>query len=136
MEDNIVYVSHPISGYDIQKMKEYESRLKPKLEAQFPGAYIFMPLLELNGPDSKYTEYWKLMKECLGVVYKCNNFVLCPEWIKSNGCRDEFYVACNQSKRIYYLDKSDNIFEMPIGIIEKNLMITANKALNKQKQDN
>ena len=42
MEDNIVYVSHPISGYDIQKMKEYESRLKPKLEAQFPGAYIFL----------------------------------------------------------------------------------------------
>ena len=55
-----------------KKMKEYESRLKPKLEAQFPGAYIFMPLLELNGPDSKYTEYWELMKECLGVVYRCN----------------------------------------------------------------
>lgn len=122
-----IYVSHPISGYDINERIEYGKNIAKFITEKFPGSDILIPL-EMCPYDPKRS-YGDCMKECLVNLYDSDYIVLCTDWIKSSGCREEYFIACNHGLKVYETDGS-YINELGPGTKEKYMLQCAIKSLN------
>ena len=91
-----IYISLPISGYDLEERKGYAQRVESALSASYE---VVNPLK--NGIPE--TEDWRVhMKKDLQDLLTCDVIFLCKDWEKSKGCKFEFGVASMVGMEIVY----------------------------------
>ena len=91
-----IYISLPISHYDLEERKRYAQRVEDALSAFYE---VINPLK--NGIP--VTEDWRvLMKKDLEDLLTCDVIFLCKDWEKSKGCKLEFDVASTVGMEIVY----------------------------------
>ena len=85
-----IYISLPITGYDLSERKKYAERLKKHLQLINPQAEIVTPF-EVN-PDQElsYAEY---MGNGIAALLASDAVYFCKGWDKSSGCRLEHCAA-------------------------------------------
>lgn len=89
MEDKKkMYLSLPISGRKIEKVKEYARKVK---EAWVKKGFEVVTPFEVVPIDGMPYEY------CMGrdimALLRCDGVILCKDWFGSKGCRAECSVA-------------------------------------------
>lgn len=86
-----IYISLPISHYDLEERKRYAKHVEDFLSQFFEVVNPFN-----NGiPDDAD---WRVhMKKDIKMLLECDAIFLCKDWEKSKGCKLEFDVAttCN-----------------------------------------
>ncbi len=86
-----IYISLPISHYDLEERKQYAKRMEEILSHYYEVVNPFN-----NGiPDDAD---WRVhMKKDIKMLLECDAIFLCKDWEKSKGCKLEFDVAttCN-----------------------------------------
>ena len=85
-----IYISLPITGYDLQECKSYAERLKKHLQHINPQAEIVTPF-DVN-PDQELScaEY---MGNDIAALLTSDAVYFCKGWDKSRGCRLEHSAA-------------------------------------------
>lgn len=86
-----IYLSLPISHYDLEERKRYAQRVEDFLSASYE---VVNPLKNGIPEDAD----WRIhMKKDLQDLLTCDAIFLCKNWEKSKGCKLEFDVAttCN-----------------------------------------
>lgn len=93
-----IYISLPISHYDLEERKVYAQKIENALSEFFNVVNPFK-----NGiPD---TEDWRVhMKKDLQDLLTCDVIFLCKDWEKSKGCKLEFDVATSAGIKVVYED--------------------------------
>ena len=127
-----VYVSFPISGYDIEERKQYDEIVRKVVQKYFPDYEILTPFGMCPYDETK--SYGDCMKTCISNIYDCEILVICPNWLASTGCRDEYYTAANYGLTLYDFTEIQTIEQQQIGFIEVNLLKLASRALEVQKK--
>lgn len=83
-----MYLSLPISGRKIEKVKEYARKVK---EAWVKKGFEVVTPFEVVPIDGMPYEY------CMGrdimALLRCDGVILCKDWFGSKGCRAECSVA-------------------------------------------
>jgi hypothetical protein len=123
-----IYISYPISGYDINERIEYGKNVSKIVSEKFPESEILTPFGMC--PYDPNRSYGDCMKECLKNLYESDSIILCTDWIKSSGCREEYFIACNHDINIYETDGA-YVQELGPGVKEKYMLQCAIKSLNK-----
>jgi len=82
-----IYLSMPITGYDIQERMDRVSEIKRR----FGDLYIISPFDA--SPYDPEKSYEQCMKECVAELLKCDEIWFDTNWYDSNGCRIEAEVA-------------------------------------------
>ena len=83
-----IYLSFPISGYDIEERREYAQRLKKSLEHFYDQ--VLNPLENGIDADAPVCEH---MRQDFRMLLDCDAIFLGEGWQESMGCRSEFDVA-------------------------------------------
>ena len=83
-----VYISLPISGYDLQERKEYATLTEIKLRGR--GYDVFNPLGDQFVEGRTTHEY---MKRDLQALLDCDAIIFLRGWNRSAGCKCELDVA-------------------------------------------
>lgn len=95
MEDKKrMYLSLPITGRKIEKVKEYAKKVKEKWVAK---GYDVVTPFEVNPIELRYEE---CMGRCVTALLLCDGIILCHDWFSSKGCRAECHVAQVYGKMI------------------------------------
>lgn len=94
-----IYISIPISGYDLEERKEAARAEKEKVSDMFPEASVFTPFDVCSEPGRDYAYY---MGRDVEHLLKCDTIYLCPGWHKSKGCRAEQAIAIIYGKTVIY----------------------------------
>lgn len=90
-----MYLSLPISGRKIEKVKEYAKKMKEIWEGM---GYDVVTPFEINpDPDMAYSQ---CMGRCVAELLECDGIILCHDWFQSKGCRTECHVAQVYGKTI------------------------------------
>lgn len=97
--NNKIYISLPISGYDIEERKEKAMQADVKLRGL--GYDTFNPLGEQWEEDLSYQEY---MKIALRGLMECDTIYLLNGWHLSNGCNVELRVATAIGLDVWFED--------------------------------
>ena len=84
-----VYLSMPISGYDIQERIDRAEKIKQDLLEIYDDVITPFDASPYD-PDKSYGE---CMKACLSELIRCDKVVFDNGWYDSNGCRIEAEVA-------------------------------------------
>ena len=100
-----VYVSLPISKYNLGERKMYAYIVKGKLLANHEIDEVVTPFDVCSEPDKLYGYY---MGKGIEALFTCDAICLCPLWIESKGCVTELLVAANNDKRVMEFDEYDN----------------------------
>lgn len=95
-----MYLSLPITGRNIEKVKEYAKNIKVKWVEK--GYDVITPF-EIVPDDGMPYEY--CMGKDIEELLKCDGIILCHDWFSSKGCRAECHVAQVYGKTI----KTDNM---------------------------
>lgn len=90
-----MYLSLPITGRKIEKVKEYAKRLKAKWVEK--GFEVVTPF-EVVPVDNMPYEY--CMGKDITALMLCDGIILCHDWFSSKGCRAECSVAQIYGKTI------------------------------------
>ena len=104
----IIYISLPITGYDLTERKRLAEAAKHHLRGYYPEAEIVTPFdigegVELMNPDAGYADY---MKEDIALIIELAAavcFLVSPRFTKSKGVRLEYQTAKIYGKRIMRL---------------------------------
>lgn len=97
MEKKRVYLSMPISGYDLEERRAMASRKKKELEEE--GFLVVNPLD--NGlPDHAGTHAH--MRRDIGLLLDCDAIYLMARFTHSAGCMTEFHVATSIGLEVYF----------------------------------
>lgn len=85
-----IYISLPITGYDLQERKQYAENVKKRLRQIYTDSEIVTPF-EVN-PDQElsYAEY---MGNDIAALLTSDAVYFCKGWGKSRGCRLEHSAA-------------------------------------------
>ena len=83
-----IYLSFPISGYDIEERREYAQRVKKSLEHFYDK--VLNPLENGIDSDAPVCEH---MRQDFRMLLDCDAIHLGKGWELSSGCRAEFEVA-------------------------------------------
>lgn len=103
---NTVYVSLPITGYDLdERIKEAE---KARIRLLSEGWAVYSPLHKSNVPPDSDRETH--MKEDIKLLLKADAIYMCKDWHKSKGCRLEYQIAEQCGLKKLYELKSDKKF--------------------------
>ncbi|MDR0575629.1 MAG: DUF4406 domain-containing protein [Tannerella sp.] len=89
-----LYISIPISGRDIERVKKEADAWK----SVFANDYEVITPLEIN-PEQDGRRYSQLMGKDIEVLLDCDAIFMCPGWVKSKGCNAEYQIA-----RIYDIE--------------------------------
>lgn len=92
-----IYISLPITGYDLQERKQYSDSVKKRLQQIYTDSEIITPFDVNPDPTLPYDE---LMKRCLDALNNCDAVCFCDGWKESNGCNIEYRVAFGRGKGI------------------------------------
>lgn len=90
-----MYLSLPISGRNLERVKEYAKKIKDKWVKK--GFEVVTPF-EVVPDDNKSYEY--CMGKDITALLQCDGIILCHDWFSSKGCRAECSVAQVYSKTI------------------------------------
>lgn len=87
-DKKMMYLSLPITGRKIEKVKEYAKRIKEKWVEK--GFDVVTPF-EIVPEDGKPYNYY--MGKDIEKLLECEGIILCHDWFSSKGCRAECSVA-------------------------------------------
>ena len=94
-----IYISLPISGYDIEERKD--TALKMEIRLRGMGYDVFNPLGQQGESGLTTNEY---MERDLRALLDCDGILFMERWNHSAGCHTEFTVAVACGKQIYFED--------------------------------
>lgn len=110
-----IYVSLPISGYDIEERKAYAAKRKEDLLSLFLDVFTDNVVVEVVTPfevcaetDKSYSYY---MGRDIEALLDCDAILMCQGWGKSKGCQLERYTADLYGKEIVCLN-DETVAEM------------------------
>lgn len=83
-----IYISAPITGYDINERRAYFSAIEDKYKKQ--GFEVMNPLKNGLDEDATYQEH---MRMDMLLLLGCTHMHLDDHWRRSKGCQIEFSVA-------------------------------------------
>lgn len=85
-----IYISLPITGYDLQERKQYAENVKEKLQQVYTDSEIITPF-DVN-PNSSLP-YEELIGKDIAALLTCDMVYVCNGSNYSKGCRLERYAA-------------------------------------------
>ena len=97
-----VYISIPISGYDVREVQEHADIVKSHLS--WKGYTVISPFEIYAGKNPTYTD--RILAN-LEKLFECDAVYICNSWRESKGCRIEHMVAEEFGKVIMYESVDD-----------------------------
>ena len=85
-----IYISLPITGYDLQERKQYAESVKKRLQQIYPESEIITPFDVCSDPSLQYEE---LIGKDIAALLTCDMVYVCNGSNHSKGCRLERYAA-------------------------------------------
>ena len=92
-----IYISLPITGYDLQERKQYAENVKNRLKQIYPDGEIITPFDVCADPSLPYEE---LIGKDIAALLTCDMVYVCNGSNHSKGCRLEYYAALIYGKLI------------------------------------
>ena len=92
-----IYISLPITGYDLQERKRYAENVKKRLQQIYPDGEIITPFDVCEDPSLPYEE---LIGKDIASLLTCDMVYVCNGSNNSKGCRLERYAALIYAKII------------------------------------
>lgn len=83
-----VYISAPITGYDLHERREFFKRVSKLLVS-----HGYHPVNPLKNGIPPTADVKKHMKADFSMLLGCDNILLCEGWEQSTGCQREATVA-------------------------------------------
>ena len=80
-----IYISLPITGYDLQERKQYAESVKNRLQQIYPDSEIITPFDVCEDPS--------LIGKDIAALLTCDMVYVCKGSNNSKGCRLERYAA-------------------------------------------
>ena len=99
-----VYLSMPISGYQIEERIKTAEKIK-KLMEEKDNIDIITPFDA--SPYDPAKPYGDCMHNCIKELIDCDAVVFLPDWYQSNGCRIEAEVARGCGLQMHFLTAAD-----------------------------
>lgn len=96
-EKSRIYVSLPITGYNIEERKEFANGIKKDLQKQCDKIEIVTPF-DLAPEEGKPYSYY--MGKCIEGLLECDAIFMSIGWQRSKGCMAEFQIASLYGKTI------------------------------------
>lgn len=93
-----VYISGPITGYDIEERKE--AFAEAEREMQKRGFETFNPIINELPFDTTHEEY---MRQDFKALLNCDMIAMMPGFAASKGARLEYLVAVECGIQVIYL---------------------------------
>lgn len=93
-----IYLSLPISGYDLEERRSYSQIIQRELEKR--EYEVFNPLY--NGLPKEATTNEHMRKD-ISKLCECDTIIMCQKWNHSAGCVQEFNVAVSIGCEIKFL---------------------------------
>lgn len=93
-----IYISLPITGYDLQERKRYAENVKNRLQQIYTDGEIITPFDVNPDPTLPYRE---LMERCVEALVKCDAVYFCDGWKNSKGCNIEYKAASEHNKEMF-----------------------------------
>ena len=85
-----IYISLPITGYDLQERKKYAESVKNRLQQIYPYGEIITPFDVCADLSLQYEE---LIGKDIAALLTCDMVYVCKGSNNSKGCRLERYAA-------------------------------------------
>lgn len=96
MEDRKkMYLSLPITGRKIEKVKAYAKKMKAKWVEKGYDVVTPFEVVPIDGMPYEYC-----MGKDITALLMCDGIILCHDWFSSKGCRAECHVAQVYGKQI------------------------------------
>lgn len=92
-----VYISIPITGHDINKVKEKANEVKKHLTEN--GYDAITPFDVCDEKDKPYSYY---MGKDIEALLECDVVYMCKGWTLSKGCISEHEIAHIYDKQVIY----------------------------------
>ena len=92
-----IYISLPITGYDLQERKQYAENVNEKLQQIYPDGEIITPFDVCTDLSLPYEE---LIGKDIAALLTCDMVYTCKGSNDSKGCRLERYAALIYGKII------------------------------------
>ena len=92
-----IYISLPITGYDLQERKQYAESVKKRLQQIYPESEIITPFDVCEDISLPYEE---LIGNDIAAILSCDAVYVCKDSSHSKGCRLEYYAALIYGKLI------------------------------------
>ena len=106
MKRKRIYISIPISGHDLEEVKEKARDISERLLCDVFGLKkgchrpdVITPFDVCPEPDKPYSYY---MGKDIEALLECDAIYLCEGWQNSKGCMAEFEVARIYGKEIIF----------------------------------
>ena len=106
MKRKRIYISIPISGHDLEKVKEKARGIRKCLlldefdwEKGWNSTDVITPFDVCSEPDKPYSYY---MGKDIEALLECDAIYLCEGWQNSKGCMAGFEVARIYGKEIMF----------------------------------
>ena len=96
MKRERIYISIPISGHDIEEVKEKARKAKIWVSHRYDA---ITPFDVCSEPDKPYSYY---MGNDIEALLECDAIYICEGWQNSKGCMAEFEVARIYGKEIIF----------------------------------
>lgn len=95
MNKKRVYISLPITGYELQERKEYAKRTASKVREYLTeqGAKDFEVITPFDICPEEGLTYAQYMARDIEVLMESQLVFLCEGWYQSTGCRIERFIA-------------------------------------------
>lgn len=92
-----IYISLPITGYDLKERKRYAESVKNRLQQIYPDSEIITPFDVCADQSLSYRE---LIGKDIAALLTCDMVYVCNGSNHSKGCRLERYAALIYGKII------------------------------------
>lgn len=114
-----MYLSLPISGYDLRERQQYAARTSGTLMWRYEGWNVVNPFhvasrvrkLKLEQGDWSQPSYAELMLHDIIALGECRKAVFCRGWECSDGCREEYEECLRRGIEIgFWDDERETVF--------------------------
>lgn len=89
-----IYISLPISGHEISKVRELAERVKEEIKNM--GHVPISPLEVSTDENAPYSEH---MGKDIAALLECDAVMFAGDWRKSKGCQLEYHAASIYGKK-------------------------------------
>lgn len=98
-EKKVVFVSLPISGYEISERKKYAKETADMLKHASGVVKVVTPFDVMDWHDGEEWDWY--MVRTLALMQECTTVYFCDGWDKSPGCRMERKEAIRRNMEIW-----------------------------------
>lgn len=92
-----IYISIPITGYELQERKQYAENVKKRLQQIYTDSEIITPFDVCADPSLPYEV---LIGNDIAALLSCDAIYVCKDSSHSKGCRLEYSAALIYGKLI------------------------------------